>query len=58
MPIIEVPRGNNLVVIYTRDIFLEEQLLEIKNRVSCIDWNQRYVMVPSEYIERVEFVPR
>lgn len=44
------------VVIYTKNIISEEELNELEKFMKNVDWTKKWLMFPSEYVEKVEFV--
>jgi len=44
------------VIIYTKDIFVEEEINRLMEFMHAVDWTKKWLMLPSEYVEKVEFI--
>ena len=48
-----------LYIIHTRDIYTEEELKKFQECMEAIDWdNGKWLLVPSEYVSKIQIVKR
>ena len=56
---IEIYGRNNLYLIYTKNIFTEDEADKMRSLLESYDWGKDgWIMLPSEYIEKIEVVDR
>jgi len=54
---IKIPvNKNKMAVIYTKDIVSVVEVERLIEFMKAVDWNKKWVILPSEYIEKVEFI--
>jgi len=55
----ELPISNDeMLVIFTRNIYNEVEINKFKELLKSRDWSRKWLILPSEYVDRVEIKKR
>jgi len=51
-------KDNYIMIVYTKDIYADEELNQLKDMFSGINLDTSHLIVPSEYIKKIRFIKR
>ena len=52
-------KENRLVVVYTKNIYMGEDLERVKDFFETVNWEETpYILIPSEYVKKIKIIKR